>query len=204
MKGRAGSPSGASQAGATARAGVGHGGVAAATAAAWPPRRAPPPVYPPPNSPSVLSAPGAHRLAPRAPDPSHFGGSEDRPSLSQAAPLTLNPFIEVPQNRVRSDVWVPPGCGAEQAVEAQTPGTGPLKSLLRAGALAPGGMQGCGGSDGGWDRALFPNHFQVLAGRPASPALSMWSSVNTAVRTLCLRNPGLGTQIQASSRQWVS
>lgn len=79
-------------------------------------------------------------------------------------------------------------------MEAQTAGTGPLKSLLRAGALARGGMQGCGGSDGGWGRALFPNHFQVLAGRPAFPPLSLWSSVNTAVRTLGLSNSGLATQ----------
>lgn len=89
-------------------------------------------------------------------------------------------------------------------MEAQTPGTGPLKSLLRAGALARGGMQGCGGSDGGWGRALCPNHFQVLAGRPASLPLSMWSPLNsTAVRTLGLSSPGLGTQTQDSSQQWV-
>lgn len=64
-----------------------------------PGRRAPPPACPPPNTPphSVLSAPRAHRLALRALDPSHFGGSEDRPSLSQAAPITPNPLIEVPR-----------------------------------------------------------------------------------------------------------
>ncbi|MEJ1272934.1 hypothetical protein NN561_003793 [Cricetulus griseus] len=116
----------------------------------------------------------------------------------------ITPLSVSPQNRVRSDVWVPPGCEAEPAVETQAPGTGPLKSLLRAGALARGGMQGCGGSDGGWGRALFPNHFQVPAGRPASPPLSVWSPLNTtAVRTLGLSSPGLGTQIQDSSRQLV-
>lgn len=89
-------------------------------------------------------------------------------------------------------------------METQTLGTGPLKSLLRAGALARGGMQGCGGSDGGWGRALFPNHFSVLAGQPASPPLSVWSSLNTsALGTLDLRSPGLGTQTQDSSRPWV-
>lgn len=53
------------------------------------------PRTPPPHS--VLSAPRAHRLALRALNPSHFGGSEDRPSLSQAAPITPNPLIEVPR-----------------------------------------------------------------------------------------------------------
>jgi hypothetical protein len=89
-------------------------------------------------------------------------------------------------------------------VETQTLGTGPLKSLLRAGALARGGMQDCGGSDGGWGRALFPNHFHVLAGQPASPPFSAWNPLNTGtLRTLGLRSPGLGTQTQDSSRPWI-
>lgn len=183
---------------------VGHGGVAATTAAAWPPRPAPGP--PAPEPPSVRARSPRTPIGHADSRPSHFGGSEDPPlTFSGCTPHPPpHPLIEAPQNRVRSDVWVPPGCEAEPAVETQAPGTGPLKSLLRAGALARGGMQGCGGSDGGWGRALFPNHFQVPAGRPASPPLSVWSPLNTtAVRTLGLSSPGLGTQIQDSSRQLV-